>query len=578
MIPQHVHARAIPACVAIVFASMLSPACAAVITVGQTGALCDAVSIEDAVAQAARLAGRDEIRVTRDVAGGTWHANLQVMDRDFDLVGGFENCASVEPAGRTALAGVPGTPAPVLTLRGDIGDVGIVRLDLSGGSAGEKNDGAGIEFTGSGMLTLDDTSLAGNASPLADTSRAALAVMGSGGTATLRFKDRVSVADNAISGVRLFGDVHFESLGRDVEIARNQGFGLLVDGQSSIDLGGNGRMFAGNATWGIVVLSAFTAEDSPRTSRLYSIDAADPVRLHANGLGAILMLGNGAGRNAHRLCTRNVSITGHSTSDGMSGRGLVDVDGASVELSMNEDCEFPPEADIACEATACRLIGHNERPRSGALVYVHNGGRVTLDRTAFVGNRASSIAVANAGDPVSASSLRFSNSLVAANTLGTQVIGAYNGASVRAIGLTLADNHGAFAQSLRAVDAGLLEVQDTIVDQTQPLATLEGDPSTAALTRLLVRNAQGAREGDAVLVGAPIYAAGSYRQAPGSPGIDRAPALGGLDADERARDVDTAEIPDGDGPRDLGAYELQLASLDPVFADGFDTVARASRD
>ena len=568
---------ALAALAALSCASLPPPASAAIITVGETGANCDVATLEDAFAQAAANGVRDEIRLTRDVAGGVWPANVSVQDRDFDLVGGFATCDAAESDGRTAIAGVPGVQAPVLTLHADVGDIGLVHLDIAGGSAGEKNDGAGIEYVGNGLLTLDDVSLAGNTSPVATSSRAALAVTGAGGAATLRFKDRVSVSDNLISGIRLFGDVRFESLGRDVEVSRNQGFGLLVNSPASFDLGGNGKMFAGNATWGIVVVSAFTAETAAGMSRLYSIDPVDPLRIHKNGLGAILMLGNSAGRNPHRLCTKNVSVTGHEAANGMGGRGLLDVDGASVELSMDADCDFPPEADIECDAVACRLVGDNHRAENGALAFAHNGARIAIDRAAFLGNSASSIAIANAGEPASASSLRLSSSLVAGNTLGTQALGAYNGAAVRAIGLTVADNTGTFARSLFAADAGALDVRDSIVDQPQPLLAVDGDPATTTLTRLLARNADGARDGDGVMLGQPIYAPGSYRQTPDSPGIDRAPSIGGRDAGDGLRSVDTAEIPDGDGPRDLGAYELQVRSLDYLFADGFEERARAAR-
>ena len=325
------------------------------------------------------------------------------------------------------------------------------------------------------------------------------------------------------------------------------------------------------------MLSAFTAADVARTSRLYSIDRADPLRIHANGLGAILMLGNGAGRNPHRLCAKNVSVTGHGGANGMGGRGLVDIDGASVELSMNNGCDFPPEADFDCDANDCRLVADNHRADNGALVYVHNEAKVALDRMAFVGNSASSIAVANAGEAASASSLQLSSSLVVGNTLGTQAIGAYNGAAVQATGLTIADNTGAFGRSLFAAGAGVFDMRDSIVDQPQPLLLVDGDAVPTRLTRLLARNADGAGAGDSVTMGQPIYVPGTYRQAPQSPGIDRAPALGGRDAGDGVRDVDTDGIPDGEGPRDLGAYELQAGSLEHVFADGFEERTRASR-
>ncbi|MGN6518469.1 MAG: hypothetical protein ACTHK2_03490 [Dokdonella sp.] len=524
--------------------------------------------------QAGQRDVRDQIRVTRDVAGGAWRANLSVQDRHFDLVGGFETCDAAEPTGRTAIVGRDGVPAPVLSLHAGEGEVSLAHVDISGGIAGDKNDGAGVEYTGSGLLTLEDVSLFGNGSPFTS-SRAALAITAASGAVTLRFKDRVSVSDNFVDGIRLFGDVHFESLGRDVEVSRNQGFGLLVNSPASFDLGGNGKMFAGNTTWGIVVVSGITAEDSLRRSRLFSTDANDPLRIHANGLGAILMLGNSARRNNHVLLTKNVSVTGHVGAN-VSGRGIVDVDGASVQLAMDTTTDFPNEADIACDAFACRLFGDNHRDDGGALVFVHNEGYVGIDRAALTGNTAGSVALANVGAPTNRSTLSLSNSLIVGNTLGIQVIGAYNGADVHALGLTIADNLGAFQQILVANAAFMLDVWDSIVDQDQPLLAVDDAAATTHLVRVLARNSIGASDRDDVIEGRPIYVAGGYRQAPDSPGVDRAPPIGGRDAADGARDVDTREIPDGEGPRDLGAYELQIDSLDEVFEDGFEELARVA--
>ena len=556
-------------------ACAFTQASAAVITVGETGANCDARTLEDAVAQASQRAVRDQIRVTRDVAGGAWRANLSVQDRDFDLVGGFETCDAAEPTGRTTIVGRDGVPQPVLSLRVEDGEIALAHLDISGGIAGDKNDGAGIEYVGSGLLMLEDVTLAGNGSSADGSSRSALAMTAAGGAASLRFKGRVSVSDNFVNGIHLFGAVHFESLGRDVEVSRNQGFGLLVNSPASFDLGGNGKMFAGNTTWGIVVVSGITAEDSLRRSRLFSTDANDPLRIHANGLGAILMLGNSARRNNHVLLTKNVSVTGHVGAN-VSGRGIVDVDGASVQLAMDTTTDFPTEADIACDAFACRLFGDNHRDDGGALVFVHNEGYVGIDRAALTGNTAGSVALANVGAPTNRSTLSLSNSLIVGNTLGIQVIGAYNGADVHALGLTIADNLGAFQQILVANAAFMLDVWDSIVDQDQPLLAVDDDAATTHLRRVLARNAIGASDRDDVIEGRPIYAAGGYRQAADSPGIDRAPPFGGLDAGGGARDVDTLDIPDGEGPRDLGAYELQIDSLDDLFADGFDERVRVA--
>jgi hypothetical protein len=58
-----------------------------------------------------------------------------------------------------------------------------------------------------------------------------------------------------------------------------------------------------------------------------------------------------------------------------------------------------------------------------------------------------------------------------------------------------------------------------------------------------------------VLVGTPDFVdpANDYHLAPGSPGIDFAPAAGGVDLDNRTRDIDIPRLPNLFGPRDIGA-------------------------
>jgi len=78
-----------------------------------------------------------------------------------------------------------------------------------------------------------------------------------------------------------------------------------------------------------------------------------------------------------------------------------------------------------------------------------------------------------------------------------------------------------------------------------------------------------------VLVGTPDFvdlAQGDYHLAPGSLGIDFAPAAGGVDLDGRTRDIDIPTLPNLFGPRDLGAYEAQLSCsrVDTIYCDGFE--------
>jgi hypothetical protein len=87
---------------------------------------------------------------------------------------------------------------------------------------------------------------------------------------------------------------------------------------------------------------------------------------------------------------------------------------------------------------------------------------------------------------------------------------------------------------------------------------------------VLARNRTNAQGSDEVVVGQPEYLDAYGRLAPDSLGVDYAPIGGGTDFDGNPRDVDTANLPNQLGPRDLGAFESQVTMLDMIFADGFD--------
>ena len=126
--------------------------------------------------------------------------------------------------------------------------------------------------------------------------------------------------------------------------------------------------------------------------------------------------------------------------------------------------------------------------------------------------------------------------------------------------------------SFVGINPGLLQATNVIIDQPQFLMDFQGAASTARLTRLLAENTIGANglPQDDIRIGRPIYADEHGRLAPQSLGIDYAPAGGGVDLDGNPRDLDTQGIPNINGPRDLGAFEVQAASIDRIFAHGFD--------
>jgi hypothetical protein len=80
-----------------------------------------------------------------------------------------------------------------------------------------------------------------------------------------------------------------------------------------------------------------------------------------------------------------------------------------------------------------------------------------------------------------------------------------------------------------------------------------------------------------VLTGTPDFVDaenGDYHQQVTSPGIDFAPAAGGVDLEFQPRTVDLPDVPNNAGPLDLGPYEhaldLGCAGNDTIYCNGFD--------
>lgn len=151
---------------------------------------------------------------------------------------------------------------------------------------------------------------------------------------------------------------------------------------------------------------------------------------------------------------------------------------------------------------------------------------------------------------------------------------ALNGGIVDIWDSTIAGNDGSFQISLVGSDPTLFQVVNSIIDQPQALVYLSNGPvATTHLDRVLAHNNAGAQPTDEIVLGQPTYRDGYGRLAPGSLGIDVAPVGGGTDFDGNPRDVDTVNLPNQHGPRDLGAFESQVTTLDTIYADGFDAAS-----
>ena len=542
------HHAVLPAFVAIAAISVPAPAAAETILVGRAQA-CTVHTIQAALDRAHANGGDNRILVTNDADGATYRESLALAGQDegaqLEIAGGLSDCVTLEPTPvrTTVQGGVPGQS--VLFVSGRTA-VRLSGLRMEGGSKG-------LEWQGFGDIELVDASFSAN-------NGAGIAAIGNGGDARLSFAGGVDVSANLGDGIFLW-DTMLAIHGDGNAVAQNSGSGILADGASSVQIGARGKVISGNNGYGISV-SHFGASEAPPTL-LYSIDAADPLRISGNTQGAIFQTARGS---SHRLCTRGIAIDGN--------QGLViRSDGALSTLDINGDlCVFPPEADVVCAAPReigqCNAITANSASTQ-PLIAAIDGARIDMQRVLIAGNSAGSLLTALRADNETASRLTLKNALVSGNIADTRLVESINGSAIDIADATIRDNFGDFVVSFLAGGSYSLVVTDSIVDQPQALISFSGDPSALRMTRVLARNRDGMPDGGdhEILLGTPVYADTDGRLMPGSPGVDYAPAGGGVDFDGRARDIDIPETPNVHGTRDLGAFEAQEL---PLFADGFE--------
>ncbi|WP_395682158.1 hypothetical protein [Dokdonella sp.] len=555
-------------------------ASAMIITVGQAGipGNCSKPTLSEALQQARSNPGPDQIWVTNDVQPGTYDdQHLSIDNLDVDIIGGFDNCWSPSPTGRTRIAG-DAASAPVLKIRGS-GVVNLKYLDIingrSGSTPGSARRGGGIDYSGHGSLVLEDVGIRHNVNGQYIDGAGGLSFEGTGGTAYLQLLDNVSIEGNYGSGMTVFGNAVLTMDGANNTLKQNNGPGLRLESPAVADIGASGNVFDANETYGLeLVHNADTT--GTIESHLYAASNQTGLGFRGNKRGAIHMNAPAHSASSYFLCLKGVYFQEHALADSHPIGGapdaaygsLVRVVGPLAHLQMATNCAYPPAA-----ATRFEVISINNNVMAdGKPLFAVSGGAVAIVDRAFIGsNTANAVFSTNLGQPASDAGLHVYNTIVVSNTLRDDVIESLRGAHVSAINLTVADNDGSFGQALLAVDAAELGVADSIIDQSQPLLHVEGSRVGVSVQRVLAPNRIGTTAGDVIIEDRPWFG-GGYELLPWSPGVDVASDTpgGAVDFYGRPRNVDTFGIPNIFGSRDLGAVELQLVDYDSIFATGFD--------
>ncbi|HEY6942145.1 hypothetical protein [Dokdonella sp.] len=530
-----------------------SNADAGAILVGKTPGVCTKYTLQSAIDHANTLDGYNVIIVTDDAPSGEYRENVHVGNLKpglrLEIRGGYRSCTEPVRSGRYTRIRGASTTAPVIHLGGDAADVSITGLHLSGGSQGLELDGpATVSLYGSeesGMLVVDNR---------ADGVRMHYS---GGGNASVRSRlnlsGSVGIHSNEGSGINAY-DKALLKISGSTSITENGGHGIEIHSPAEAEIRGGGPVTALNGGYGLWIEATFPFSGFRRTL-IDSPDPDRPLEISSNTRGAIFI------RAPSSDVGYGVDVGGVSIRHNQGRPIHLEGSGASLEMH-GRYCGGGRLPDRKCGS-----LSENSSASNAPLVAAIDGGRIVLDRLWIADNIASSILSTNLGTGAAASAITLTDSVVAANSVRDDLFESLNQGIVDVWNSTVLRNVGGFGFSFVGIDAALLQATNSIIDQPQVLATVEGTASTTHFNRVLAANRIGASADDDILVAQPRYSDAFARLSAASPGVDYAPPAGGVDLDGYPRDVDQATIPNVHGPRDLGAYE---AVLELVFHSGFE--------
>lgn len=550
--------------------------------------VCTHRTLAEAVAALPTDSNRHVIRMMS--SAGSDATQVDARNRNLEIVGGFTTCpdpgdADAQPdALPTVLSGAGGEARSVLAFGGVNTDVKLRRLRIIDGDP--TGSGGGIRFDGQGSLDLHEVEFSNNRS----------GSLGGGlyveaqGLVVVNARDRVVFRGNTANlggGIFLRGPIDFRMHGRESLFDQNAAAGggaIRMNGPVRAAIGATsvdgGALFRRNVAVEGSAISVYSAISGQRGAlTLYSIDPRYPLRfvdhraLIPGVYSSIIDISSQAVNSELRVCAWDLVIEGNPS----TAMPVVAVEGSGASFMLNSpSClgAFPPSATRCADPSACSRIADNALDdatppitRFTSLFEVSNGAEMDVRAVSLQGNRVGRIAWAVG------STLSVADSVIAGNDVGRALFDS-NGSLVLD-GVTIADN--TMPPSAAVVRAGgtLLDFRDSVVYQPG-IVVLAGTPDQRSLSYLGVYDASGLpSDGGPYFAAHPLFndpQQRDWRLRSDSPLVDVAPARGGSDRNGRPREVDTLDLPDFAGPRDLGAYESPhaISGVEYLFQDAFE--------
>ena len=407
--------------------AVASPAGASVFKVG-TGTGCTHSTIQAAVDAANANPGVDHIILTRSISYTQQAIKIQ-QAQPLTVTGGYAICADNAPSGaRTTVNGAGGSANSVFTVEPGSAEVLFDNLYITGGDDSTSNYGGGIDFTGSGTLTLSDVTLTQNTAGYGG----GLSARGTGPDAMVLLTGETIITNNLATqdggGIHLRGNVTLWALEPKTAIGFNRatglansppgvyhgyGGGMAVTESAQAYIGSSDNAFGvifGNTARAGGGIAALSASDG-RESRVYlfTTDPTKPQKIIGNlatDVGGAFYADADAdfGSSGSSINLWDTVIENNSAPIGSiaylasDDQTLPYPSTDSGQLRMNQADGFRPALSVACNPGLACSVARNNRsedaagnPSNGALVHGTEDAYASIQNYRFTGNSARSL-------------------------------------------------------------------------------------------------------------------------------------------------------------------------------------------
>ena len=619
---------------ALAFHSIAGHACSAtapdVFSVGNKTAdtSCDYGSIQAAISAATCPAGT---KIIINQSGDYTNQHLSITNRKITLIGraNAPKCSTAQAACgvpplflacpttplRTIDGGGSNSPSStgVITIRGT-SSVTLQYLTISGGNHG--GDGGGIDYSGTGTLTLDTSSVANNTADYGG----GINFKGSSGGAELHLDSRTEILLNSANvsggGVRVEGNARLIMTGSDSTIGGNSassgyGGGVEILGPARADLAGYGNLVpvAGNsATWGGGIAAIDNGNGEAVVRTFASGPAQTAMQISNNnatsGGGAIYL------ESTADACLFATRIEGNGAPDGAAfykddfGKGSSQpneqdsgffINGGSP-ARLGTECGPEPVANLGgsndcAPDTPCSTLNGNTADDgsggvSGGIVY-DSGSHVAGTRFRMQKNHGA-YAISTSGASVTLKRCLITDNTTSAVLFGIDYAYGGTGSPESFDECTIAHNVIGGAYVFEFLESGSVGLSYDIIDapanKSVHFTPSPGAPGAALNAGYLLASDTStlpAASNPSIVAGSPYFVDadhGDYHLAAfAQTALDFAPNTSiDFDLDDHPSGIDLPTIPNKFGAADLGAYERQNLfydcgnDWDTIFCDGFE--------